>query len=60
MYEEYFHLKASPFSLGPDPDSVYITETITEALAMLAYGVNRQTGFILLTGECRHWERLRF
>ncbi len=51
MYEEYFHLKASPFSLGPDPDSVYITETITEALAMLAYGVNRQTGFILLTGD---------
>lgn len=51
MYEQYFHLEASPFSLGPDPDSLYVTETVTEALAVLAYGVNRRKGFILLTGD---------
>lgn len=51
MYEEYFHLAASPFSLGPDPDGLYVTPVIREALAVLAYGVNRRKGFILLTGD---------
>jgi type II secretory pathway predicted ATPase ExeA len=51
MYEEYFHLSASPFSLGPDPDGVYVTPAIREALAVMAYGVSRRKGFILLTGD---------
>jgi general secretion pathway protein A len=51
MYEEYFHLAASPFSMGPDPDSLYVTPVIREALAVLAYGVNRRKGFMLLTGD---------
>lgn len=51
MYEQHFHLETSPFCLGPDPDSLYVTETVTEALAILAYGVNRRKGFILMTGD---------
>jgi general secretion pathway protein A len=51
MYEEHFHLANAPFNQGPDPDGLYITEAIRDALAVLAYGVNRHKGFILLTGD---------
>jgi general secretion pathway protein A len=51
MYEDFFKLATSPFDLGPDPDRLYVTDAIREALATLAYGVNRRKGFILLTGD---------
>ncbi len=51
MYEEHFHLATSPFNPGPDPDCLYVTESVREALSALAYGVNRRKGFMLLTGD---------
>jgi general secretion pathway protein A len=51
MYERYFHLATSPFSLGPDPDCLYVNHGVREALAVLSYGVSRRKGFMLLTGD---------
>lgn len=51
MYEEYFHLESPAFNLGPDPRCLYMTDSIREVLAVLAYGVNTRKGFIQLTGD---------
>jgi type II secretory pathway predicted ATPase ExeA len=51
MYEKHFHLSISPFALGPDPRFMYLTGTVREALAILAYGVTARKGFIQLTGD---------
>jgi len=51
MYNAYFGLKESPFSLTPDPAFLYRSRQHEEALANLIYGVQSRKGFIVLTGE---------
>lgn len=51
MYKRFFGLKESPFNVNPDPRFLFQTQEIQEALACLAYGVERRRGFILLSGE---------
>ena len=51
MYNQYFGLSDSPFSIAPNPIFLYMSERHREALAHLLYGVQSQGGFILLTGE---------
>ena len=51
MYESFFGLQDSPFSIAPDPRYLYMSERHREALAHLLYGLEREGGFILLTGE---------
>lgn len=51
MYNQYFGLNDSPFSIAPNPLFLYMSERHREALAHLLYGVQSQGGFILLTGE---------
>ena len=51
MYNAYFGLSASPFSLSPDPNFFYRSPQHEEALANLIYGVQSRKGFIVLTGE---------
>jgi general secretion pathway protein A len=51
MYNAYFGLSASPFSLSPDPAFFYRSEQHEEALANLIYGVESRKGFIVLSGE---------
>jgi general secretion pathway protein A len=51
MYNAYFGLAESPFSLSPDPAFFYRSEQHEEALANLIYGVQSRKGFIVLTGE---------
>ena len=51
MYNEYFGLKESPFSIAPDPRYLYMSGQHREALAHLLYGFNSDGGFVLLTGE---------
>jgi general secretion pathway protein A len=51
MYLDYFHLKETPFSISPDPRYLYLSDQHREALAHLVFGVERDGGFILLTGE---------
>jgi len=51
MYQAFFGLTASPFSLSPDPAFLYRSTQHEEALANLIYGVQSHKGFIVLTGE---------
>ncbi|BCR03643.1 ATPase AAA [Desulfuromonas versatilis] len=51
MYNEYFGLAETPFSIAPDPRYLYMSEAHREALAHLLYGVSSDGGFVLLTGE---------
>lgn len=51
MYEEFFHLKAKPFELVPNPTFLYMSNTHKKAMHYLYYGIKEKAGFILLTGE---------
>lgn len=51
MYNQYFGLNDSPFSIAPNPHYLYMSERHREALAHLLYGIRTDGGFILLTGE---------
>jgi general secretion pathway protein A len=51
MYQQYFGLSESPFSIAPDPRYLFLSDKHREALAHLIYGVGDQGGFVLLTGE---------
>ena len=44
-------LKELPFSIAPDPRYLYMSNQHREALAHLVYGISRDGGFILITGE---------
>jgi general secretion pathway protein A len=50
MYEDFFGLNATPFSISPDPNYLLTTPCVEEALACLTFGINSRRGFILLTG----------
>lgn len=50
MYQEYFGLAESPFSIAVNPRYLFMSQRHREALAHLLYGVGTG-GFILLTGE---------
>lgn len=51
MYNAYFRLNESPFSIAPDPRFLFMSERHREALAHLMYGVSGEGGFVVLTGE---------
>jgi len=51
MYNDFFGLRESPFNVSPDPRYFFLTPVMQEALAGLAYGVQRRRGIVLLTGE---------
>lgn len=51
VYCDYFGLHKDPFSIAPDPSLLYPSDQHKLALAQLRYGVEREGGFILLTGE---------
>lgn len=51
MYESFFHLTGKPFDLVPNPAYLYLSSAHRKALNYLTYGIQQQSGFILLTGE---------
>lgn len=51
MYATYFGLEREPFSIAPDPRTLFMSERHREALAHLLYGLDAGGGFVLLTGE---------
>jgi general secretion pathway protein A len=50
MYETFFHLQRSPFSITPDPDCLFMTACHREALSGLRLAVLKRWGFVVLTG----------
>ena len=51
LYGAWFGLQREPFSIAPDPRTLFMSERHREALAHLLYGVQGGGGFVLLTGE---------
>lgn len=51
LYQDHFGLAREPFSIAPDPRTLYLSERHREALAHLLYGLQGGGGFVLLTGE---------
>ncbi len=51
MYEAFFGLTNKPFQLNPDPSFYFGSKQHRRAKAYLEYGVQRNEGFIVITGE---------
>ena len=51
MYEAFYGLSSHPFQLNPDPNFYYGSKQHRRAKAYLEYGVSRNEGFIVITGE---------
>ena len=51
MYEAFYGLSSHPFQLNPDPHFYYGSKQHRRAKAYLEYGVSRNEGFIVITGE---------
>ncbi len=51
MYEAFYGLNSKPFQLNPDPNFYFASKQHRRAKAYLEYGVSRNEGFIVITGE---------
>lgn len=51
MYEAFYGLTSKPFQLNPDPNFYFASKQHRRAKAYLEYGVSRNEGFIVITGE---------
>ena len=51
MYETFYGLSSKPFQLNPDPHFYFGSKQHRRAKAYLDYGVSRNDGFIVITGE---------
>ncbi|OGB11409.1 MAG: ATPase [Burkholderiales bacterium RIFCSPHIGHO2_12_FULL_61_11] len=51
MYEAFYGLSSKPFQLNPDPGFYFGSKQHRRAKAYLEYGVQRNEGFIVITGE---------
>jgi general secretion pathway protein A len=51
MYESFYGFKEKPFQISPDPNFLYLSPNHNHALQYLEYGIERNIGIILLTGE---------
>lgn len=51
IYTDHFGLRERPFTLLPDPDFLYWSESHTRAYAMLEYGMLTHAPITVITGE---------
>jgi putative secretion ATPase (PEP-CTERM system associated) len=51
MYEDFYHFRARPFQLSPDPRFFFSSKGHRRAMAYLQYGVHQGEGFLVVTGE---------
>lgn len=51
MYRDYYRLSRNAFEISPDPFFFFPTPRHNEALANLAYGIQRRKGLVVMTGE---------
>jgi general secretion pathway protein A len=50
-YTRFYGFSENPFSISPDPKFFFSSESHSEALAGLLYGITQRKGFVLLLGE---------
>ena len=51
MYKEFYGFTTYPFALTPDPQFLYLSENYKNCLFYLLYGLEREYGLVVLTGE---------
>lgn len=51
MYTSFYGLDSKPFSITPDPESLYLSPDHQEALAHLEYALMSKIGLMMLTGD---------
>ncbi len=51
MYRAFFRLAKPPFSMTPDPEFLYSTDSHQEALAGLIYAIGHHKGYMVLSGD---------
>jgi len=51
MYERFYGLSASPFSITPDPRYLFFSRRHREAFEHILFGITQRKGFIQLSGE---------
>src|SRR3984893_740151 len=51
MYKTFYGFERNAFDITPDPFFYFPTSRHNEALANLAYGIQRRRGFVVVTGE---------
>ena len=50
-YEEFYGLSQPPFSLAPDPQFLYLSESHEDAIRQLIEAARRNEGVVVLTGD---------
>ncbi len=50
-YRQHYGFSRDPFGIAPDPEFFFPSESHSEALASLLYGINHRKGFVLVLGE---------
>ncbi|MGD9211071.1 MAG: AAA family ATPase [Desulfobacteraceae bacterium] len=51
IYMDFFNLRGSPFSITPDPDFLFLSDTHRSVIEKIHYGIESRMGFMLLVGE---------
>jgi general secretion pathway protein A len=51
VYLDFYRLEEAPFSLTPDPEFLFSSQTHQQVIDKILYGIHGRMGFILLTGE---------
>ncbi len=51
VYMDFFGLTGVPFSITPDPDFLFLSDTHRSVIEKIQYGIESRMGFMLLTGE---------
>jgi general secretion pathway protein A len=51
MYESFYGLVQSPFTLSPDPRFLYLSESHDVAIRRILQSIRRKEGFIVLSGD---------
>jgi general secretion pathway protein A len=51
VYFGFYKLKEPPFSITPDPDFLFFSQSHQNVIEKILYGIHIRAGFILLSGE---------
>jgi general secretion pathway protein A len=51
VYFDFYKLSEAPFSITPDPDFLFPSQTHQNVIEKILYGIRIRAGFILLSGE---------
>src|SRR5262249_51181576 len=51
MYETFYGFAEKPFSLSPDPNFLFRSQSHANAFDLLQYAIERREGFVVVTGD---------